>query len=88
MPADYSNVMLGSTGVYDGSSVRTLYRTYFATTSSVANTTSSYIAYYEPGDGGTYSRATITVDDTNITLTWTKGGTPTGTIHLLIEAWT
>lgn len=36
-------------------------------------------------DSGAYNEATITVDSTNITIAWTKTGSPTGTANLVWE---
>jgi hypothetical protein len=51
---------------------------------AVNNTNSNAIALQE--NSGKYQQASINVDVTNITLTWTKGSTPTGTAVLHWEA--
>jgi len=62
---------------------------YFAaTTAATAGevSTSFIIKLTEIGSTANYQTATVTVDSTNITLTWTKTSVPTGTITFLWEA--
>jgi hypothetical protein len=54
-----------------------------ASTSSEAN--SSYIIKALVGTGPDYCTATCAVDGTNITLTWSKNNTPTGTLNIAWE---
>lgn len=50
--------------------------------------TTSYLVAYEAGSGGSdvSQKATAALDSTNITLTWTKTASPTGTLLMTWEA--
>lgn len=50
------------------------------------NTTLSASATFRFFDGTNFTTAVITVDITNIILTWTKSGSPTGTAQIIWEA--
>jgi len=69
---------------YNGTTAAGLYETsvVLSNTSGVATTTSFVIA---KGGGGDQT-AVVTMDATNIILTWTKTGTPTGTLQIAWEA--
>ncbi len=81
------NAMVGGTtycvansfGVYNGSSMSSVY--HYPTGSNVSN---SYFIALVVGAGASQS-ATVTVDATNITLAWTKTGSPTGGAGLVFE---
>lgn len=95
----YSNQTLGSSTplFYDG--VGTFNGTTYATTyngtqsgDSAGNystiQTTSYLVAYEAGGGGSSvsQLATASLDSTNITLSWTKTNSPTGTLLMTWEA--
>lgn len=97
----YTNQALGSSTVnfYDGVGTyngTTYANTYNGTDSSSAGgagyystfqSTSNIIVYTAGGGGSTISQvATAAIDSTNITLTWTKTLTPTGTLLMTWEA--
>ena len=49
------------------------------------NDTTNFIYLREPGPKIQY--ATVAIDATNITLSWTKSGSPSGTAYLMWECW-
>jgi hypothetical protein len=52
----------------------------------VSGSSTSFLAHLElGGDGGDYVEATITVDATNISVTWTKTGNPVGTVPFILK---
>jgi len=76
-----------SIGVWDGTTTATFYldRSNGGSTKWGVDTTN--IARYASDSVGTTSQvATISVDSTNITLSWTKSGSPTGTLYLIVES--
>ena len=74
-----------SFGTYDGSTANVVYNQNDVTFYDTYGTT-GYIIYIYHANGGEYSRASVAVDATNITLTWTKNSSPTGTANILWEA--
>jgi hypothetical protein len=77
-----------SEGVYDGTNTRCIYSTILVGSAPEFNTSTSFIIkLMDPSNWATYYQtATVTFDATNITLTWTKNGSPTGTAQILWEA--
>lgn len=73
-----------SVGIYDGTNTSSIY-VYNNDTLTAGNSTSN-MAYIQTS-AGNIQAATCTVDGTNITLSWTKTGTPTGTAQILWEAY-
>lgn len=75
-----------SNGAFDGTtnSVTALGLSVAGASYAVSNSTN---AIYIGSEGGTSSRATgiVTVDATNIIITWTKTSTPTGTAQIMWE---
>ncbi len=71
-----------SIGVYNGSSTATSY--YQTSGSSGSATDTTYIIYIQAGTG-TYNIATISVDSTNVILTWTIGGGGVGVNFTVIS---
>jgi len=78
-----SNAAGWSFGVYDGST--SVCQWHGKTGAFVFGMTASVMVYYSD-DGGTQT-ATITVDGTNIVLSWTKAASPTGTLNLMWEVY-
>lgn len=81
--------MIQSYGVYNGTTTATLatISTDGSNISTVTDTTN--IIKIQTATGGGPSQGTvavISVDATNITLTWTKNGTPGGTVQIIWEA--
>ena len=74
-------------GVYNGTTYSTTYMIASETMvfQSAASNNSSII-YIEADNGGNKQSATVTFDSTNITLAWTKTGTPAGTAYLMWKA--
>ena len=79
--------VLVSIGTYDGTNKTTVYFETPEGGSSAADdsagSTVNAICYFNDANE---VYATIAIDSTNITLTWAKAGTPTGTAYLLWEA--
>ena len=77
-----------SAGTYDGSTANVIYQSIYPTTPSYYSNGSEtgYIVHLDYSAGSVYARASITVDATNITLTWSKNSSPTGTAQLLWQA--
>jgi hypothetical protein len=74
-----------SVGTFDGTNHKCIYNDNGGGSSTTAETSTTYIVYVKT-DSGNYNRATCSVDATNVTLAWTKGGTPAaGDIQILIE---
>lgn len=85
-----SSATLGSVsrGVYNGTTTSTIYFTTGETGTPdnwINGTSSSDIVYLDLKSSQT-NTATISVDATNITLTWSKTSTPTGTVQIMWEA--
>jgi len=80
--------LMTSSGVYDGTTNSYLYS--YApegggtATNDLVGGGTGYILLF--GGDGTESKAVATFDATNITLTWSKSGSPTGTSYLIWEA--
>ena len=87
----------GSEGLYNGSITRTIHYSHRtntdstpASSSSSNGTTNDYIIYIALDSSGSpqrQRRATISVDSTNITLTWSTQGTDPGTVNFIWEAY-
>lgn len=80
-----------SYGVFDSSGNRCLYNileTDDTTSGNLVGTSTSYaiLASIDSTDLDDSVTGVILVDSTNITITWTKTGSPTGTLYLLWEA--
>jgi hypothetical protein len=73
---------IGSFGSYDGTSTACIYDSGDA---GVGGTSTTYVVYIAVTNSGQHQIATATIDDTNITLAWTKSGTPSGTAYLFWE---
>lgn len=74
-----------SIGTYDGTNTKSIYNVSTGSGTSTAENSTTYIVFIE-NDSGTSQKATIAIDVTNVTLTWTKTGSPAaGDIQLLIE---
>jgi len=71
-----------SEGAWDGSTNRAVVG------GTVSGAVSSYCIDIYQGAGTDHYRGAVTsVDDTNITITWSKVGTPSGTMSFLIQSW-
>lgn len=89
------NVRLTAVSIPVGTSVFTSITTYNGTTqsslsvssngSSIGVVSTAFIINSDNTNGGTQT-GIVTFDSTNITITWTKSGSPTGTYTLLWEA--
>lgn len=73
-------------GVYDGSTTATVYFSDVGSTDWQAATDTSNIIYLNQGTGTGAQAASATFDATDITLTWTKTNSPTGTSYFMWEA--
>ena len=76
---------LESIGAYNGTTMSTLYWYEDGSGYPVAATSNSIIIIYSDS-GGNIASATVTVDATNIILTWTKTSSPTATLQIMWEA--
>lgn len=81
--ADYGDGSFNSNGSYNGTTNACVW-TNGASPSLVGNSATAAIALYRTATA--YQTGVVTVDGTNITITWTKTSTPTGTAHILWEA--
>lgn len=72
-----------SSGTYNGTTMSCIYKN---TGTNKGSSTAYIINTSGAGSQTVYSTATIAVDSTNITLTWTKTGADTGTTDLMWEA--
>ena len=60
-----------------------------AATSTLNGTSSSSAALFRLGvDGSNYTEANVSIGATNISIGWSKTGSPTGTVLISWEAWT
>lgn len=82
-----NTITSSSTGVYDGATqnVAYVFTDTTSTTSVVGVDGSNIIRVLTIATGTQNITATVTVDVTNINLTWSKTGTPTGTASLIWE---
>jgi hypothetical protein len=60
---------------------------YIATEGAAGNANGNAFRIYEDVSSPRYNEGTITVDATNISITWSKTGTPTGTVPILWHAY-
>lgn len=81
--AGSTSQLLQSVGTYNGTT--TVSTTFYQVSGGNAVTGSNNFVDFSL-QGTTYETATIAIDATNITLTWTKTSAPTGTIQLMWEA--
>jgi len=79
-------VNISAQGTYNGTNTKAIYMTTQVGTAvnSDVSTTNILTLIVSAGNNQV---AVATFDATNITLTWTKTGTPTGTAQILWEAW-
>jgi len=73
-----------STGYFDGTNTKSAYAINIA--SPWTGTSSSDIARTGTGSSD-YNTATCSFDSTNVTLTWSRSGTPSGTAQILIKVY-
>lgn len=79
---------LDSVGVYNGTTTSSIQRAFEGATGSTLTDSTNIIKIGEDGGDFTANQAAVaTFDATNITLTWTKTGSPTGTASILWEAY-
>jgi len=76
--------MCWCSGSYNGTSAAYLY--YYGSDGATNGTGNTLILTMSGFAGGAFAQATAAVDATNITLTWAKSGTPTGTCAFTWEA--
>jgi hypothetical protein len=76
---------LSSFGTFDGAAKCIFYSINGANIQS--NSDTGVIVAFVPNGGVNFQAATVAVDDTNITLTWIKVGAPSGSGHIIIEAY-
>jgi len=82
-----SSITISSVGVYDGNSTACVYTGIDNISNPDEGSSTTYIVVYESaGFQITSNMAVISLSSTNITLTWTKDGTPGGTAYLMWEA--
>lgn len=74
-----------SLGTYNGTSTNSTYSFQTGSVSATGTDTSNVVRLYSGGTAN-YAYATAAVDGTNITLTWSKNNSPTGTAYLIWEA--
>ncbi|XOB41805.1 MAG: hypothetical protein ACKKMS_00175 [Candidatus Nealsonbacteria bacterium] len=72
-----------STGTYNGSTTATVYGWIFSANSGSGSSSTYMVLVYDGAQK--YRHATIAIDATNITLTWSKESVPEGTARLLWE---
>lgn len=77
-----------SFGAYDGTNTNSIHRGENSNNQEFqGNSSTNVITIYDATTTGTAAQvATVSVDGTNITLAWTKSGSPTGTAQILWEA--
>lgn len=74
-------------GVWDGTTTKSITKSNSGAANAYnSDLDSSNIIHGSWSNASDTANATITVDATNITLTWTKAGTPTGTLTIIWEA--
>lgn len=73
-----------SIGAYNGTTTSTTWIIIATANSTGANDTSNII-YLSTDGSGKFAHATMVVDATNLTLTWSKDSTPTGTANIIWE---
>jgi hypothetical protein len=83
-----SVVFAQSNGAYDGTNTKCVWASGQYNNHLDCGNNSTYIVliYCNPNQDE-YSRATITVDATNIMLAWTKSASPSGTLYFEWECW-
>ncbi len=85
-------ILVNSNGVYNGTTNSVIYNTIvgsggqFQSVLSGNSTSQGVHVALTTDDSTTKQTAIITFDGTNIILTWTKTGSPTGTLNILWEA--
>lgn len=90
--ASIGNSFISSVGTYDGSTQNALYTAYDGNgsvyASNIDTTHGVHYAFIASGTGADSDKlvGTISVDSTNITITWSKTGSPTGTANIIWEA--
>ncbi len=72
-------------GTYDGSLQQCIFSGDAAAAATIGDNT-IFLKIWGPVGVNTYQSAVISVDGTNITLTWTKNGSPSGIAQIIIEA--
>ena len=90
-----ASVSMECKGIYDGTNhsgmcIVWTEGTTTATTDNIYTSTAAELGFdnvgtVNPFSGATKASGVITVDATNITITWTKSGSPTGTVNLMWE---
>ncbi len=79
-----SAMSLSSYGTYDGTNQKCIYFSKNGATPQANNDTAFAVGLVAVG-GSDYQTAVITFDATNVTLTWTKTGSPTGTASIILK---
>ena len=79
-----ASVKSWSIGSYDGTTTQS---NTIDLGASATETSSTYAVKVGRMDTANYQTATVAYDGTNVTLTWTKTGTPTGNAQLFIESY-
>jgi hypothetical protein len=74
-----------SIGSYNGANTATVWLGLSAGGAITSATDTTYIIVFSKAGGTTSAQATVTVDATNVNLTWSKNGTPTDTIPFIVE---
>ena len=75
---------LSSFGTWDGTNIKTIYFSMNGATPQ-ANTDSTNLIACVPVGGSDYQLATVSADATNVSLSWTKTGSPTGNAYIILE---
>ncbi len=75
-----------SVGTYDGTTTSGIFQNASAGFINDTGTSSSNIAHIKVSNGND-SSAVPTMDATNVTLTWSNNGSPTGTAQILVQAY-
>lgn len=87
-PSGGSTYQTQAEGVYNGTTTSGWYFTQDSSGTYVSTSTSSTNILEISTAAGLTQTATVTMDATNITLAWTRGGsTPAGTLQQMWEAW-
>lgn len=81
-----SNIFSWSHGVYNGTTQSCLATFQDVTSGVIFNDATSIIRLYGAGSNTAYQTGVASIDSTNITISWTKNNSPTGTGQIMWEA--
>jgi len=77
---------LTSFGTYDGTTNRAIYYSKNGVNLQ-ANGGTGFAVAFVPVGASDYQTGVVTFDDTNVTITWSKVGSPTGSAYIIMEVY-